>query len=502
MKWFGEKRGWVILLVMGLALALRLYMMVAGTQRIPVSSDEAITILQAKEIIGGDPSLFVWAQPYQFPMETYMVAPIVNLLPRNAFGARFHSFVIGFLSMAVVLGIFWRIAPLERSWIGIVLALFPSAYMLMIQFGYPVPHYTPIFLFWGIAILLIAYRPDTIELKALALTMVAGLMCGLAFTNNLVSVALVVPLAVVACWGRGVRDTAIKIPVFSVGAFVGLLPYLLGPYRCAGGIGSVEATCGWRMAMSRIWKPALSQTIPRALGADPGLYPDSRHTLLQPDWVMMVVTVFFIVVLLVATGCCLWRVVKVIASKKWPRLWVGEVVVGACWISLVMFLLSSRASARSYRYVAPIIWCFPFVVYYAGDCLPRRLKGLFSVLVIVMVCFNVVTSACLISRWNEHDYAARVVGAPDLKPTLDFLEEKGIEHCVASHWAAYRIGFLSDEKIICSQPYNERFVGWPIPYKSEVDAATNVAFVLTRRIRFMKPSRFERHLRTMEVTAK
>ena len=91
-----SKRSGVIILILLLALILRVHMLVASALYIPVTSDESITILQAKEIISGDLSFFVWAQPYQFPVETYMVAPIVKLLPRNAFGARFHSFVISF----------------------------------------------------------------------------------------------------------------------------------------------------------------------------------------------------------------------------------------------------------------------------------------------------------------------------------------------------------------------------------------------------------------------
>jgi hypothetical protein len=73
---------------------------------------------------------------------------------------------------------------------------------------------------------------------------------------------------------------------------------------------------------------------------------------------------------------------------------------------------------------------------------------------------------------------------------------------VASHWAAYRINFLTDERILCSQPLNERFPGWPIPYKDQVDRATNVAYVLTSDIRFLKPDIFERHMRTMHVISR
>jgi hypothetical protein len=43
---------------------------------------------------------------------------------------------------------------------------------------------------------------------------------------------------------------------------------------------------------------------------------------------------------------------------------------------------------------------------------------------------------------------------------------------------------LSDERIICAQPVNERFPGWPIPYKDDVDQAERVALVLIELARF------------------
>jgi len=40
-----------------------------------------------------------------------------------------------------------------------------------------------------------------------------------------------------------------------------------------------------------------------------------------------------------------------------------------------------------------------------------------------------------------------------------------------------------------------------VPFKEIADAATNVAYVLTEEFRYLKPSVFERHLRTMGVEA-
>jgi hypothetical protein len=68
-------------------------------------------------------------------------------------------------------------------------------------------------------------------------------------------------------------------------------------------------------------------------------------------------------------------------------------------------------------------------------------------------------------------------------------------------WMASRIAFETDEKILCTQPYNTRFDGWPVMYKDEVDASERVAYVLTHSDRFTA-DRFEDDLRTMEVTCR
>ena len=54
----------------------------------------------------------------------------------------------------------------------------------------------------------------------------------------------------------------------------------------------------------------------------------------------------------------------------------------------------------------------------------------------------------------------------------------GIDRCYASYWHAYRILFESNGDMVCAQPYNERFLGWPVPNKALIDEAPDARFVL------------------------
>jgi hypothetical protein len=498
-----KRRGvWVIILLLAvMALSLRFYMMTASSSYIPVTADESITIMQAKEIASGHPKLFVWAQPYQFPMETFMVSPIVNLLPRNGLGARFHSFFISFLSMIATLLVFFKMKPLSRSWVGMILVLFPSSYLLMIQSGYPHPHYTPAFLFWWIAILAVLYLKPEFSVRKILLLGIAGFFCGLAFTNNMISVAIVVPIAIVACFGTRPKQLLMNVPLFGLGVFCGLLPYLAGIWRYPDAQAPVAGVRPVGEVLARIW-PALTQTLPRTMGIDTCLIPDSHHTLNSGVWMMKPFAVLFVLLLVYTTYRSLQRVVRDIKGREWPALAVEDIFVGTSWLGLTLFILSARADNDSFRYLSPVAWSFPFIVFYAYDGLNKKVRVGLASLLAFLVLYNIYSSILLIEQWKEPDYAEDIVNAPDLEPSFEFLRAEGFEHCVASHWAAYRINFLTDEEIICSQPINERFHQWFVPYKEEVDASSKVAYVLTEEIRFLKPHIFEREMKTMKVTSK
>ena len=87
----------------------------------------------------------------------------------------------------------------------------------------------------------------------------------------------------------------------------------------------------------------------------------------------------------------------------------------------------------------------------------------------------------------------------DPRPALRYLGNQGIDHGYASYFDCYAINYLSNERFLCAQPYNERFFGWPLPYKEEVDGAQRAAYVLGPGIRFQW-AHFEEDMRRRGVT--
>jgi hypothetical protein len=68
------------------------------------------------------------------------------------------------------------------------------------------------------------------------------------------------------------------------------------------------------------------------------------------------------------------------------------------------------------------------------------------------------------------------------------LESRGLHHAYASYGPAYRLTWESGERIVASQPWNERFRHYPLPLLDEVRFAKDVAWVLTQAIPTDLPS--------------
>ena len=81
------------------AIFLRLVFLWISLTNLPVTSDEASSVLLAKMISRGEFPLLFLGQPYQFPIESYLMAPLVEWMPRSPFGARYQMIILGLLAV-------------------------------------------------------------------------------------------------------------------------------------------------------------------------------------------------------------------------------------------------------------------------------------------------------------------------------------------------------------------------------------------------------------------
>lgn len=498
------------------AVALRVYMYAVGTANVPVTSDEALTVLQAVDIRNGEFPLLMASQPYMFPVEAYWMAPLEPLLPRTAAGMRTLILLEGFALAALGLWILRRMGRWREVWPGVLLVLFPSAYALHTQTAYSMPYYASpvilVFLAAGCFALLDSPGTEGREVvrREWPWAVLGAFSLGMAVSNSLAALGMAVPLAVVVLWNtvgmlgrRRWRPFTWRLGWLVIGGFLGLLPHFLSRWTIPGSHAAVSTMYPMDEAWARLWGMAIPYVMPGTLGCQPCLWPDSHLRLEGSAWTPQLFAWGMVVLFVVALLLALVRMLREgVGARRWPLMGPFEWALGAASAAAVLVSLNRRAGACDYRYLLAVAYVLPFLV--AG--LWQRLRGrgvrwAIGAVVVALAAYDAVTSVRLAEVWKTPGFASDGVGVPDLAPVLKVLREQGIHHAVASHWAAYRIGFEADGDVVCSQPFNERFPGWPLPYKAEVDEADDVAYVLTDVIRFLKPDLFEQDMKAMGVEA-
>jgi len=482
-----------------LAAGTRLYLYLLGGKYIPATSDEAITALQALDILDGRLPLLMAAQPYLFPMEAYWMAPLVNFIPRTPAGLRVLVALEGLVFTVLSLMIMRKMGTFRDLWPCCLLILFPSTYILMNQTAYSLPGYNSAFILSLLAVWLIFQLNSTYKRRDGAIAFAGAMCASLAFTNGMFALSFMAPLGVLAFFRA--RGNFPRLAGLVIGGLAGLAPYVAAKIMLPGSYNAVTQRHTIAEALARIWNPALSHTLPVTFGWKPCYFPDNAELIYWGVWGYRVFPYVFSIILI--TGCVLaiYRLWTRFQSSRQFVPGILEWSVATTIMSIIIFVFSQRADSASYRYLAPIAVAFPFLA--AGVLLQVRhsFRRILVSLVVLLAMYNLVTAFRITKEWKLEYFGPLAMSAPDVMPAINYLRERGIHHAVASYWAAYRITFRADGDVICSQPLNERFPGWPLPYKDTVDAATNVAYVLTDKISHLKPKYFERHLQTMNVEA-
>lgn len=477
------------LLLIGAGLRVAVWWM--GGRVLPPSSDESIAMLMAGQVLQGHSPLLFMAQPYMFPLESYLAAPFA-LLPPGGMASRALAMLMGCLTTALALRLVPTDAPRSARWLGGGLAILPSVSVLILQGFYSLPGYSILMLltvalpFWALR-LQPAYRPAGL--------LAFGVIAGLGYAAHPLTICASVPAGLSLFLGEhGLRGNAKRLAWIGLGVLLGLTPYFLALWTLEGAHQIVLSTRPFEEILERIWTVGPQGAMPVALGLQPSFHPAHKAgPFLLPitSWAVACGLAWVLLVAALGRIAFHWRARHV---SRWPRWQLPDLLLAIMVLNVVVFAVSPRADSGASRYFTPTALALPLLLACmaaTGRGMNRAtgwLVGLFLLLAQVPTGWNVV------HRWQEPDYALNV-SVPDLQPALDVLREQNIQFVKASYGAAYRITYLSGGSITASQPWNERFRGWTVPYRDEVLAAPRVAYVLTDAIRFLKPNIFERDLK-------
>ncbi len=489
----------LLVLLLAAALFLRLVFFTVSVTRVPPTGDESLLMLQAKHIrTEGEKPLLFWAQPYTFPLESYVNAPLTGLLPNNGFGARLLLFAWGLLALGSVFAVIrWggRQEDLGLVWL---LVLFPSAYWVMMQSAYAPPSY-PSSVGLGLLAIFLANLART-RARFFSMAMLAaasGLAAGLACSVNLMVTPILLAVGLYLVMSGSLFKFLVTAPFFAVSALMGLTPYLLAR-RIPGAYRNIAATRPFAEALGEIWNQGLPHTLPGALGIQFNLFPDltGPYSLFP-----VMVKLFPWLWLCLVTGALISGIISFFRKSwqnRWPTMDLADIFTIVALLGLLLFGLSRRSGDKEYRYLLLLAVALPFHLIWLYRCKRKPIRMLATGLILGLAMINIIHTVVLIRKWQQPGFAFQTAQLPDIRPVISFLEDRKIHFAYGSWFSAYRITYLTDEKILCGQYYNERFFGWPLPYKERVNQQKRVAFVLDPT-RHLSPALFEKELKSHRV---
>jgi len=185
----------------------------------------------------------------------------------------------------------------------------------------------------------------------------------------------------------------------------------------------------------------------------------------------------------------IWVGVLVLALiVSWKRLWRlcylslknadgTALLLAMTAVSIAVFAKSQRSGSNDARYLLPIISALPILFAYGLWRLHQWARPVFYVLLAVVLTAQAWGNVLLVKAWNNPALVAGPLELPDTRHLIRFLDEHGIRHAYAHYWLSYRMTYETQEALIVSEPYNERFPGKPVKFLDIVSAADKVAFI-------------------------
>jgi hypothetical protein len=435
--------------------------------RTPVDGDTAIVGLMARH--PGVGTTF-WGQPYGSPVDSWVALPFVAAWGSSTEALRLPCFLLGLALVPVAYGLARLLSP-GAALPAAVLAACAPPYLILLS-ALPPPLYATTLLLCGLVLLLSASAGRSLEDggRPTGRLVLLGVLGGLALWTHLMSASI---LAASVLWllfrSHGRRRLLVLAAV----------PLLLasGPLWLRA-ISGGQATEIVRLAdrdstfLAHLGEvaPRLYEPVGGLLGTHVPVLADSEDFVVgPPDWMAAALVLLYGLLLILAARRARW------AHPSGLYLLAAVLVVLA-------FPFPARAGLHTIRFLTPLYLPVVALVAWAAsprDPATRTAPRRAWVAVLALSALHLVGATSLLAAWRTLDRAEAPFLLPDLGPVREALAERGVRHAYASYGPAWRLTWESGERLVASQPWNERFRHWPLPLLDEVRFAKNVAWVLT-----------------------
>ncbi len=426
--------------------------------RTPVDGDTAIIGLMARHPGQG---ATMWGQPYGSPVEAWAAWPFFAAFGANSSTLRAVYFLLGLLLVPAAWALARALDPRAALPAAVLLAC-PSPYLLLMA-AMPPPLY-PAALALSAAALALALAAARRGRPPAGALVGWGIASGLALWTHLMTAPAIVASGVYLAAGtRNRRRLWIAAAAFVLTCAPWWLRAAADPQA-----GAAISLSGRRATFAEHFGAtvaALHRPLGGVLGTHTPLVADDADHLVRRSAPA-------VLALLGLWGGGLALAIRGARTERaaWPLL----AVVAA---TLVVFPFPLRSGPATIRFLTPLY--VPLAALVAWGATTRLRPGLAWSLVLAIAALDVGGGAGLLAAWRAADRAAPPFALPDLAPVRAALEARGVRRAYASYGPAYRLTFESGERLVVSQPWNERFLHHPLPYLDEVRFAHDAAWVLT-----------------------
>jgi hypothetical protein len=430
--------------------------------RTPVDGDTAIVGLMARHPGQGTT---LWGQPYGSPLDAWVAMPFVAALGPRVLALRLPVFLLGLLLIPAAFALGRFVHPRGGLPAALLLAC-PPPYLLLLSALAPPFYATTLILCGALLILAIsAGRRLAAGERPVGVILLWGALSGLALWTHLMSASTIAVTGGFLFWRMRARPRlllAAALPLLV--SSVPLWTRLLIDFQAASivRVSGREETMGEHL---REVLPRLHEPLGGLLGTHVPLIADDAEHLVRPPRIVAIALIGIEALLFFSA---------VRAARANPA---AQLMLATAGLALAAFPFPARSASHTIRFLAPL--ALPFLVLLATAARQTE-RALLAVL--ALSAMHLLGGARLLGEWRRLDRAEAPFLLPDLAPVREALLARGARRAYASYGPAYRLTWESGEQIIASQPWNERFRHYPLPFLDEVRFAKNVAWVLTPKI--------------------
>jgi 4-amino-4-deoxy-L-arabinose transferase-like glycosyltransferase len=439
--------------------------------RTPVDGDTAIVGLMARHLGSGTT---LWGQPYGSPLDAWVAAPFVAAMGSTTEALRLPVFLLGLALIPIAYGVARALHPDAALPAAVLMACPPPYFLLMAVM--PPPFYATTLVLCGLMLVLGLRAGASLATggeprSGLALLGLAG---GVALWTHLMSASVVAAVGLHLV-GRSARRRRLLlwalVPLLAASS-----PWWVRAVTESSATSIVRVAGRQQTMVQHLSEvvPRLPETVGGILGTHVPMVADSEDYIVPaPAWAAVGLVVIYGALLLLAA--------RASGTRGGPGL-----LLAAAGLALLAFPFPIRSAPHNLRFLTPlylpvlglVVWTF------AAEGKVRRAW----LAVLALAALHLAGGARLLEAWRSADRAQAPFLLPDLLPVRRLLDAHGIRRVYASYGPAYRLTYESAERIVASQPWNERFRHYALPYLDEVRFSKNVAWVLTPSVPTDLPS--------------